>query len=131
MRKAARMRTSTSSRNTVSAYIADAPAPARKMLRELRAAIRSAAPGAEEMISYRMPYYSYHGRLIYFAGYRHHIGVYVMGAARKAYARELQKYQTSKATLHFPIGSPLPLGLVKKLVRHQARENRRAAAARR
>jgi|SRR5215471_12234350 len=116
---------------TVAKYIADAPAPARKMLRELRAAIRAAAPGAEEKLSYGMPYYSYHGRLIYFAGFKNHIGLYVMGAARNAYAKELKKYQISKATLHFPVGSPLPLGLVKKLVRFQARENRAAAAARR
>jgi len=125
------MRTPSSSAGTVSTYIADAPAPARMMLRELRAAIRSAAPGAEEKLSYGMPYYGYHGRLIYFAAYQRHIGLYVMGGAKKAYAKELKKYQTSKATLRFPIGSPLPLALVKKLVRYRVKENRLAAAARR
>lgn len=125
------MRTRASSQNTVSTYIADAPAPARKMLRELRAAVRSAAPGAEEKLSYGMPYYGYHGRLIYFAAFRHHVAVYVMGGAKQAYAKELKKYQTSKATLRFPIGTRIPLGLVKKLVRYRMKENRRAAAARR
>jgi len=107
----------------VSAYIAAAPIESRPMLRQLRRAIREAAPKAEERISYRMPYYHHHGRLIYFAAYRHHVGLYIMGGSHKAMAAELKPYQTSKATLRFPIGGKIPVTLVKKIVKTRAREN--------
>jgi uncharacterized protein YdhG (YjbR/CyaY superfamily) len=113
---------------TVTAYIAAAPAPARTMLRALRAAIRAAAPRATEAISYGMPYYGQAGRLIYFAAYKRHIGVYVMGRGKKVYEKELKTYQTSKATLQFPIGALVPVALVKKLVRYRVKENLAAAA---
>ena len=113
----------------VSAYIAAAPAKARPMLRQLRRAIRAAAPKAEERISYRMPYYHHHGRLIYFAAYPNHIGLYIMGGAKKAFAGELKRYQTSKATLRFPIGSTIPTALVRKIVKARAQENEAASRA--
>jgi len=107
----------------VSAYIAAAPVETRPMLRQLRRAIRAAAPKAEERISYRMPYYHHHGRLIYFAAYRHHVGLYIMGRSAKSLAAELKPYQTSKATLRFPIGGKIPVTLVKKIVKVRAKEN--------
>ena len=111
------------SKHTVAAYIAAASPQARPMLRLLRAAIRSAAPAAEETISYRIPYYSHHGRLVYFAAFRNHVSLYVMGASKKIYAKEIEKYQTSKSTLRFPIGTRVPVLLVKKLVRARVKEN--------
>jgi uncharacterized protein YdhG (YjbR/CyaY superfamily) len=94
------------------------------MLRELRQAIRSAAPKAEEKISYRMPFYAYHGRLIYFAAHKNHVGMYpIIGREKDLYAKELKPYLVDKATLQFPIGSRLPITLVKKIVRARAKEN--------
>ena len=113
----------------VAAYIAAAPAKTRPMLRTLRRAIRTAAPKAEERISYRMPYYHHHGRLIYFAAYTHHIGLYIMGRAKGELAAELKPYQTSKATLRFRIGSKIPVRLVTKLVKARAKENEAKARA--
>lgn len=114
----------------VGAYIAAAPPKARPMLRQLRRVIRAAAPKAEERISYRMPYYHHHGRLIYFAAYAHHVGLYVMGRAKGELAAALKPYQTSKATLRFPIGSAIPVALVKKLVKARIKENEARARAR-
>jgi uncharacterized protein YdhG (YjbR/CyaY superfamily) len=116
---------------TVVAYIAAAPAPARAMLKALRMAVRSAAPKAEETISYGMPYYRYLGRLVYFAAFKHHVALYVMGEARQVYAKQLEPYRTSMATLRFPIGTRVPAALVSKLIRFRVRENRLAAAKRR
>jgi uncharacterized protein YdhG (YjbR/CyaY superfamily) len=94
------------------------------MLRQLRRAIKSAAPKAEEKLSYRMPYYAYHGRLIYFAAHKNHIGMYpIIGREKELYAKELKPYMAEKATLQFPIGRPLPLALVKKVVKERARAN--------
>ena len=121
-KRAPRSRT-TRKATDVAGYIANAAPEARSMLRQLRAAIRSAAPMADETISYRIPYYRWHGRLIYFAAFREHVSVYVMGRkARKLYARELKPYQTSAATLRFPLGTRLPIALVKKIVKARLAE---------
>ena len=106
------------------AYIAAAPRAVQPMLRELRQAIKSAAPGAEEKISYRMPFYAYHGRLIYFAAHKSHVGMYpIIGREKELYARELKPYLKEKATLRFVIGEPLPTALIKKIVRQRAVDN--------
>jgi uncharacterized protein YdhG (YjbR/CyaY superfamily) len=107
----------------VDAYIAAAPNKAQPMLRQLRHVIKGAAPKAEEKISYGMPYYAYHGRLVYFAAHTNHVGLYVLGEAKDIYAKELQKYMTSKSTARFPIGQPLPVTLIKKLVKARVKEN--------
>jgi uncharacterized protein YdhG (YjbR/CyaY superfamily) len=107
----------------VDAYIAVAPKEAQPMLRQLRRAIRAAAPKAEEKISYGMPFYEHNGRLVYFAGYKNHVGLYAAIPAKNIYAKELKKYKAAKSTVRFPIGHPLPVGLIKKLVKVRVKEN--------
>jgi uncharacterized protein YdhG (YjbR/CyaY superfamily) len=114
----------TAGERAVDAYIAAAPKAVQPMLRELRQAIRSAAPKAEEKISYRMPFYAYHGRVIYFAAHKTHVGMYpIIGREKDLYAKELKPYMAAKATLQFPIGQPIPIALVKKVVKERARGN--------
>ena len=125
------MRTRARAVETVSGYIAAAPAPARTLLRQLRAAVRVAAPQAEERISYRMPYYYYRGRLVYFAAFKGHVSLFVWGPILKRYAAEVEKYQASRATLQFPLGTRIPMALVKKLVTARRRENEAKDKARR
>jgi uncharacterized protein YdhG (YjbR/CyaY superfamily) len=116
----------------VTAYIAASPKAIQPMLRELRAAIKSAVPEAEERISYRMPFYAYHGRLIYFAAHRNHVGMYpITGRERTLYEKELRPYLVEVATLHFPIGKPLPIGLIKRVVKERAKQNEEQAAGKR
>lgn len=107
----------------VDAYIAAAPARARPLLRQLRRTIREAAPGAEESISYKMPYYAYHGRLIYFALMRDWVGLYALGGATQRYAKELAPYLSGVSTARFPLAKPLPAALVRKIVRLRVAEN--------
>ena len=121
----------TAGQQAVDAYIAAAPKGVQPMLRELRQAIRSAAPKAEEKLSYGMPYYAYHGRLIYFAAHKSHVGMYpIIGREKDLYAKELKPYLAAKATLQFPIGEPIPITLVKKVVKARARENKAKAPTR-
>ncbi len=108
---------------TVDAYIAAAPAAVRPKLRQLRATIRAAAPGADEMISYRMPYYAYRGRLIYFALQRTHVGLYMLGRAKTRYAKELRPYLSGASTARFPLDTRLPTGLIRKVVAERVKEN--------
>jgi uncharacterized protein YdhG (YjbR/CyaY superfamily) len=107
----------------VAAYIAAAPKAAQPMLRQLRQTIRTAAPAAEERISYGMPLYEHHGRLVYFAGYEHHVALYAAVPSNDLYAGELEKYMSARSTIKFPIGHPLPVALVSRVVKARVKEN--------
>ena len=108
---------------TVDAYIAAAPKEVRGRLAKLRAAIKAAAPKAEERMSYGMPYYGHKGRLAYFAAAKHHVGLYIPPPVIAQHAKELKGYHTATATVRFPNAKPLPLALIKKLVRARIKVN--------
>ncbi len=115
-------------KNGVSDYINRAPAPARPMLNTLRKTILAASPSAVEKISYGMPFYEYRspgftGRMIYYAAFASHVGVYVVPrAVPPAVAKELAKYKVSKSALRFPFNTKIPVGLIRALVKIRMRE---------
>jgi len=106
----------------VDAYIAAAPEASRSALEKMRATIKSAAPTAEEGISYQVPSYKYKGRpLVHFGVAKKHVALY--GAIPDAIdAKELAAYDTSKGTIRFPLGRPVPAPLVKKVVKARIAE---------
>jgi uncharacterized protein YdhG (YjbR/CyaY superfamily) len=104
-------------------YIADFPDTTREMLTQLRFTIKDAAPKAEEAISYGMPAFKLNGVLVYFAGYKNHIGFYPTGSGIAAFKEALADYKCSKGTAQFPLDRRLPLGLIKKIVKHRVKEN--------
>jgi uncharacterized protein YdhG (YjbR/CyaY superfamily) len=107
----------------VDQYIAAAPVPAQPVLRQLRQVIKTAAPKAEERISYGMPSYEYHGRLVYFAAFKNHVGLYAVGNEHDSYAKELNGYLSGKSTARFLIGQALPAASIRKVVQARVREN--------
>lgn len=107
----------------VDAYIAGAPEAAKLKLKQMRAAIKEAAPEAQEKISYGMPYYGYNGRLAYFRLSQNHIGLYIPPPVIREHRKELAKYATATATVRFPLHEDLPLPLIKKLVKARLRKN--------
>jgi uncharacterized protein YdhG (YjbR/CyaY superfamily) len=107
----------------VDAYIAAAPATAQPILRQLRDVIRAAAPKAAEKISYGMPSYEYHGRLVYFAAFKNHVGLYAVGQKQDRYAKELSGYLSGKSTARFPIDQPLPVASIRRVVQARVKEN--------
>ncbi len=107
----------------VDEYVRRAPKNVQGKLWEMRAAIRSAVPKANESISYGMPYYGYNGRLAYFAIFKNHIGLYIPPPIIKEHKRELKAYVTAKSTVQFPIDKKLPIALIKKLVKSKMKKN--------
>lgn len=109
-------------------YLSTQTPSTRQMLETLRQAIRSTAPAAEEMISYQMPAYKLNGQLVFFAGYKNHIGFYPTGSGIKNFEKELSAYKGSKGAVQFPLDKPLPLALIKKIVKFRVQENMARAA---
>ena len=107
----------------VDEYIESAPRNVQPKLQEIRKAIIEAAPEALEKISYGMPFYYYKGRVAYFSFTKDHIGLYAMPMSIEKYVDEVKKYRTGKATLSFPFDKPIPIELVKKLVKAQVKIN--------
>ncbi len=104
-------------------YISAQPEKLRGLLEKLRHAIHSAAPEAEEAISYRMPAFKLNGILVYFAGCRNHIGFYPTGSGIDAFKKDLKAYKGTKGSVHFPLDKPLPLSLIRKIVQFRVRMN--------
>lgn len=113
------------------AYMASLPLDGRRALQAIRAAILAAVPAVEEAFSYGIPGFRFEGRvLVWCAAWKQHTSLYPMTPAiRKANAAALAKYEQSKGTIRFPLERPLPVTLVKRLVRARAAEVRAANRA--
>jgi uncharacterized protein YdhG (YjbR/CyaY superfamily) len=104
-------------------YILSFPKETQLLLEEIRTTIRKAAPKAEEIISYGMPAYKLNGALVYFAGYKGHLGFYPTPSGIANFKKELSAYQVSKGTVQFPLDKKLPHTLIFKIVKFRVQEN--------
>ena len=106
----------------VDAYIKAAPDAVRPKLEQLRKIVRTLAPEAAEGISYGMPYYKLNGALVGFAAFKNHIGFFP-GAIVQDFKSELADYKTSKGTVQLPLDKPLPVKLIKTLIKASLMRN--------
>ncbi len=105
------------------AYIAAFPENVQKVLEQIRSTVKKAAPGAEETISYGMPAFRYKGRvIIYFAGYKNHIGIYATPSGHAAFQKELSAYKQGRGSVQFPLDQPMPLDLIKRIVKFRVNQ---------
>ncbi len=118
-----------STASSIDEYIAEFPPETQKMLEELRALIKDAAPGATETISYAIPTFDLNGHhLVHFAGYAKHIGFYPIPSALDAFEEELKPYKSGKGSAQLPLGKPLPAELIRRIVEFRVEENNRKAS---
>ena len=115
----------------IDGYISQFPAEVQAVLRDVRAAIRRAAPEAEETISYQMPAFRQHGILVYFAAWKAHIGLYPPISGDKAIEKAVARYAGPKGNLQFPLDEPMPLALIERIVKLRVKQDTEKAAAKR
>jgi uncharacterized protein YdhG (YjbR/CyaY superfamily) len=108
---------------TVEEYIAQFPKATQVLLKQVRQVIIETAPLAEERIGYGMPGYYLNGPLVYFAGYKNHIGFYATPNGHDAFAKEFARYKQGKGSVQFPIDEPMPLALIKRVVKYRLKAN--------
>jgi len=109
---------------TIDEYIASCPEETHKLLEEVRATIKAAAPEAREKISYQIAAFELNGRnLIHFAGWKNHIAIYPIPSGSEAFNKEVSKYADGKGTLKFPLDKPMPLKLITKIVKLRVADN--------
>lgn len=106
-------------------YIHTFPKNVQDMLESIREIIKEAVPGSEETISYQIPAFKVKGKsFLFFAGWKNHISLYpVTDEIKEKFKKEIASYKTSKGTIQFPLDEPMPLALIKKIVKHKLKEN--------
>lgn len=116
---------------TIDEYIATFPAEVQAILQQVRQTIKAAVPAAEEVISYQIPAFTYHGWLLYFSAYKHHFSISCPPpfAVFEAFKAELASYKQSKSAVQFPLDQPVPVDLLYRMAQFQARVNEEKAKA--
>jgi uncharacterized protein YdhG (YjbR/CyaY superfamily) len=107
---------------TVSEYISSAPKEARGKLREMRALVGAAAPGATQSLKWGMPSFSYARILVTFAAFKKHIGFFPTPSAVRAFKDQLGAFKTSSATIQLPLDKPLPRALITRITKFRVKE---------
>ena len=109
--------------STIDEYISRFPEDVQNILLKVRAVIKESAPDAMEKISYQMPCFYLKGNLVYFGGFKHHIGFYPTGSGIEAFKGELSAYKWAKGSVQFPLEKPIPFELISKIVKFRVKEN--------
>lgn len=117
--------------NNFQEYVSQFAPDVRAILEEIREAITAEAPDAEEIISYRMPAFRQEGILVYFAAFKKHIGLYPPVSGDKAIEKAIAPYAGPKGNLQFPLDQPMPVNLIRRIVKLRLKQNLAKAAEKR
>lgn len=111
--------------NEVDKYIDTFPDDVKSILIKIRQVIKMNAKDAKESIAYKMPAYKINGKpLIYFAGFRNHIGLYATPSGHSEFEKELARYKHGKGSVQFPLDQPIPYDLIERIVKFRIKENK-------
>ena len=109
--------------STIDKYISTFPKDVQKKLESIRQTIKKSAPGAEETISYQTPAFKLNGHLVYFAAFKNHVSIYPAPRGDAEFKKELSEYKGGKGTVQFPLDKPIPLSLIRRIVKYRIKEN--------
>jgi uncharacterized protein YdhG (YjbR/CyaY superfamily) len=121
------MKADTASPDSIDAYIAGFPEDVQGILERIRGIVRDAAPDAEEAIKYQIPTFVLNGNLVHFAAFQKHIGLYPTPSGIEHFKDDLSAYNSAKGSVQFPLDSPIPYTLIRKIVKFRVNENREKA----
>jgi uncharacterized protein YdhG (YjbR/CyaY superfamily) len=117
-KRAAKPARSTGIPKSVDEYIAGFPEREQRALEEIREAIHSVTPpDSTEVISYRIPAFKHKRVLVWYGAFANHCSLFPTAAVLEAFKDELKDFSTSKGTVQFPTGKPMPVALIKRLVK--------------
>jgi len=108
---------------TIDTYISAFPPHVQVILSQIRKIIHTAAPDAQEAISYGIPTFKLKGNLVHFAAFKEHIGFYPTPRGILNFQKELSKYKQGKGSIQFPLNEPMPYELIERIVLHRVQEN--------
>lgn len=108
---------------TIDEYIATFSPDIQKILQLVRQTIHEAVPEAEEVISYQLPAFKYHGFILYFGAYKNHFSISSPPPTFEVFKDELSAYTVSKSAVQFPYDKPVPVQLIKKIAKYRAEQN--------
>lgn len=117
------MPTSRKSPKNFEDYLERFPRDVQQRLKQMRLTIKKAAPQSKETISYGIPAFTLNGMLVWFAGFKNHIGFYPRTSAIAAFRKELSAYKGAKGSVQFHFDKPLPLTLISRMVKFRVKEN--------
>lgn len=115
---------SESTPTTIDAYVSGFPEDVQAILQKIRRIISDAAPDAEEAIKYQIPTFVLGGNLVHFAAFEKHIGFYPTPSGIEQYKDALSAYNSAKGSVQFPLDSPIPYNLIKRIVKFRVKESR-------
>lgn len=104
-------------------YISSFPEAAQRAMNDIYVLVKEVAPDAREKISYGMPAFEWNGPLVYFGGFKNHIGLYALPSGNAAFQKALKGYKTGKGSIQFPLEKPMPLDLIRQIVQFRMEEN--------
>jgi uncharacterized protein YdhG (YjbR/CyaY superfamily) len=109
---------------SVDEYFARVPEPGRSVLTKLRGAIRSVLPrDATETISYQIPAFVRDGVIVWYAAFADHVSLFPRGSVLAKFKDELTGFKRSKGTVQFPLDKPLPVALIKRILKARLAEH--------
>jgi len=111
-----------SSPKSIDEYIERFPKNIQVILQKIRLTIKRAAPDAKEAISYQIPTFKLGGNLVHFAAFAKHISFFPTSSGIATFKKELEVYETSKGTVRFPIGKPIPYELISKITKFRVKD---------
>jgi uncharacterized protein YdhG (YjbR/CyaY superfamily) len=113
--------------NNVDKYISLFSLDTQMILKQIRQTIKKAIPEAEEVISYNMPAFKFHGILVWFAAFKKHYSIFIRPKILQVFKEELKQYELTKSAIKTPYGNPVPVKLITKIIKYAAKENLKKA----
>lgn len=109
--------------NSIDEFITQFPTDVQEKLQKIRQTIHETCPEAKEKISYGIPTFTFHGSLVHFSAYEHHIGFYPGAAPIAEFEEQLKPYKTSKGTVQLPLDKPIPYDLITQITKAAMKRN--------